>query len=283
MITKTASSKSTSKAAGRRRAAAVRTRKRISFTIGIPCSGEHERLAYSLNALFTYHDCSDIEILIVDDEPSQNTEDLISFYQCKSLPTGEKEKRQVIFENASNDFVLCLLPGVMLFPKVIDKLKVLPQKYHNDLIQGPIRNFTQKQTHYESEWSEDGFGVVANSEIEEVREIPMQKLDLFFCRRDNWVGSHYLGHDEGYVHEKFRQAGRRCLCAPWLLWNTQRKRLKPNIPRISSYFKMWNEIGWDVNDIVSHFSRKFTVQKMLEIAEKGLGFPVALTFEELDR
>jgi hypothetical protein len=53
-------------------------------------------------------------------------------------------------------------------------------------------------------------------------EIPMQGLGVFSCRKGAWPGFNPMfrgfGGEEGYIHEKFRQAGGRCLCLPWLRW-----------------------------------------------------------------
>ncbi len=55
-------------------------------------------------------------------------------------------------------------------------------------------------------------------------EIPMQGMGVFSCRQSAWQGFNPLfrgfGGEEGYIHEKFRQAGGRCLCLPWLRWIT---------------------------------------------------------------
>jgi hypothetical protein len=53
-------------------------------------------------------------------------------------------------------------------------------------------------------------------------EIPMQGMGVFSCRKGAWPGFNPMfrgfGGEEGYIHEKFRQAGGRCLCLPWLRW-----------------------------------------------------------------
>lgn len=54
-------------------------------------------------------------------------------------------------------------------------------------------------------------------------EIPAAGLGLFGCRKDAWLRFsdkfRGFGGEEFYIHEKFRQAGRKCLCLPWLRWN----------------------------------------------------------------
>ena len=51
-------------------------------------------------------------------------------------------------------------------------------------------------------------------------DIPMQGMGLFACRRAAWPGFNPgfrgFGGEEGYIHEKFRQAGGRTLCLPFM-------------------------------------------------------------------
>lgn len=53
-------------------------------------------------------------------------------------------------------------------------------------------------------------------------EIYMQGLGLFGAKKETWLGFNKdfrgFGGEEGYIHEKYRQAGRTTLCLPWLQW-----------------------------------------------------------------
>src|SRR6202035_215150 len=53
-------------------------------------------------------------------------------------------------------------------------------------------------------------------------EVPMHGCGLMSCRKEAWLGFHPrfrgFGCEEGYIHEKFRQAGGRVLCLPFLRW-----------------------------------------------------------------
>ena len=53
-------------------------------------------------------------------------------------------------------------------------------------------------------------------------DVPMQGMGVFSCRKEAWLGFNPafrgFGGEEGYIHEKFRQAGARTLCLPWLRW-----------------------------------------------------------------
>ena len=54
-------------------------------------------------------------------------------------------------------------------------------------------------------------------------EIPGQGLGFFSCRKDAWLGFNPafrgFGGEELYIHRKFRQAGAKALCLPWLGWH----------------------------------------------------------------
>lgn len=53
-------------------------------------------------------------------------------------------------------------------------------------------------------------------------EIPAQGLGLFTCMKHAWLGFNSemrgFGGEEGYIHEKFRQAGHKVVCLPFLRW-----------------------------------------------------------------
>jgi hypothetical protein len=53
-------------------------------------------------------------------------------------------------------------------------------------------------------------------------EIPAQGLGLFTCMKHAWLGFNSemrgFGGEEGYIHEKFRQAGHKAVCLPFLRW-----------------------------------------------------------------
>jgi hypothetical protein len=94
-------------------------------------------------------------------------------------------------------------------------------------------------------------------------DIPMQGLGLFACRRAAWPGFNRafrgFGGEEGYIHEKFRQAGGRTLCLPFLRWMHRFERPLgtpyPNrwADRIRNYLIGFREVGWPTEPIVEHF------------------------------
>jgi hypothetical protein len=53
-------------------------------------------------------------------------------------------------------------------------------------------------------------------------EIPAMGLGVFTCRKDAWLGFNPkfrgFGGEEWYIHTKFRKAGHKCMCLPFLRW-----------------------------------------------------------------
>jgi len=94
-------------------------------------------------------------------------------------------------------------------------------------------------------------------------EIPAQGMGLFTCRKDAWLGfnDHFsgFGGEEFYIHEKFRKAGRKAMCLPFLRW--MHRFARPNGPkyavrtedRVRNYVLGHNELGLDLTDCKTHF------------------------------
>lgn len=68
----------------------------------------------------------------------------------------------------------------------------------------------------------EGYRQAASAIDEPPFEIPAMGLGLFSCRRDAWLGFNPrfrgFGGEEWYIHEKFRKAGHKTLCLPFLRW-----------------------------------------------------------------
>lgn len=108
-----------------------------------------------------------------------------------------------------------------------------------------------------------GFVRPANGNSDLPLEIPAQGLGLFTCRKSAWLGfnEHFrgFGGEEFYIHEKYRQAGRRNLCLPWLQW--LHRFARPGGPkyslriedRIRNYIIGHQELGLSLDGAHSHF------------------------------
>ncbi|HJN93287.1 MAG TPA: glycosyltransferase family 25 protein, partial [Dehalococcoidia bacterium] len=136
--------------------------------------------------------------------------------------------------------------------------------------------------HFDPVWRAGMFGVWATDErgvdpTHEPFEIPMQGLGLFACRRDAWLGfsSRFrgFGGEEGYIHEKFRQAGRRTLCLPFLRWMHRFNRpFGTRYPinwedRVRNYFIGHRETGVSTAALEEHFAEFLNPEVVQKVKE----------------
>jgi hypothetical protein len=115
----------------------------------------------------------------------------------------------------------------------------------------------------------------------------MQGMGLFACRKDAWLGFNprFVGFasEEGYIHEKYRQQGRRTLCLPFLRWIHRFAR--PNgVPytnryedRLRNYIIGFRELGWNDEPITRHF-REVMGDEAFVHAHKNIEAEIASPF-----
>src|SRR5665647_622891 len=179
------------------------------------------------------------EFLVIDNHPdgvcSQSLKALenhIANYRYIPEPSraGTSVKSRV-FDEAAGEFVLCMDSHVFVLPGAVKKLMdyFAANPATPDLLQGPLLydNLTGLATHFRPEWRGGMYGIWDNNGLADDPdaapfEIPMQGMGLFACRRAAWRpfndAFRGFGGEEGYIHEKFRRAGGRTLCLPFLRW-----------------------------------------------------------------
>jgi len=93
--------------------------------------------------------------------------------------------------------------------------------------------------------------------------IPGQGMGFYACRRDAWLG--YVEHASGFgaeemnIHTKYRQAGHRALCLPFLKWNHRFGRAGgapypiPLAAKVRNYVLWANHLGISTDRIERHF------------------------------
>jgi len=263
--------------------AATPRKGRKKITIGMATYDDYDGVYFTLQALRLYHPeiLPETELLVVDNHPEgasaqllKNLENAIPNYRY--VPKGERSgtaARDWIFAEASGDIVLCMDCHVFIVPgavkRLIDYIDVQPDT--KDLLQGPLLydDLTTISTHFKPEWRAGMYGVwEKNGAAEDPDaapfEIPMQGLGLFACRRAAWPGFNPrfrgFGGEEGYIHEKFRRAGGRTLCLPFLRWMHRFNR-PLGTPyanrwedRVRNYFIGFRELGLDTAPIAAHFT-----------------------------
>ncbi|MGE0751684.1 MAG: methyltransferase domain-containing protein [Variibacter sp.] len=252
------------------------------LTIGMATYDDYDGVYFSLQALRLYHPeiVGDAEFLVIDNHPDgpcafalKHLEDYVPNYRY--VPYTARRSTTVkgqVFEEASGEFVLCIDCHVFVVPGALKRLLNYFERNPGtrDLLQGPMLHDDLKRisTHFEPKWCGGMYGHWAdNGKADdpdaEPFEIPMQGTGLFACRKEAWLGFNPafrgFGGEEGYIHEKFRQAGARTLCLPFLRWmhrfNRPMGATYPNriADRIWNYTVGFRELGLPTDGIRTHF------------------------------
>mgnify|MGYP003116736237 CR=1 FL=1 len=110
---------------------------------------------------------------------------------------------------------------------------------------------------------EDDYRSVAVSTNSPPFEIFAQGLGLFFTRKNSWLGFNEhakgFGGEECYIHEKYRKAGRKAMCLPFLRWLHRFGRpdgVKYELTaenKVRNYVLEFTEIGLDLLPLREHF------------------------------
>lgn len=121
----------------------------------------------------------------------------------------------------------------------------------------PVCQFERHEDHLASA------GFKRSHDSDDPFEVPMQGLGLFACRKDAWLGFNPqfsgFGGEEGYIHQKYRNAGKKTLCLPWLRWphkfgEAQDRGYTPKRDdKVRNYVIGFREVGLPLDPIHKHF------------------------------
>jgi hypothetical protein len=264
------------------------------MTVGMATYDDFNGVYFTIQALRLYQDMQDVELLVVDNFGCDHTKRFVEGwsrgrYILRTDIQGTAAPRDLVFREATGDIVLCCDSHV-LFPKgVIARLKQFYDDHPDcdDLLQGPLLYDDGEliSTHLDPVWRDEFYGIWATdprgSDPEgEPFEIPMQGLGAFACRRSAWLGFNPgfrgFGGEEGYIHEKFRQAGRRTLCLPWFRWMHRFGRPSGVPYRLTLEDKFRNylighaELGLDLGTVLKQFSPRLPDERVVAIAVEAL-------------
>lgn len=116
---------------------------------------------------------------------------------------------------------------------------------------------------HEARLVEAGFQPLGFSDDDPYFEVPGQGLGFFTCLKAAWPGFHPefrgFGGEELYIHAKFRRAGGRALCLPWLKWWHRFERPDGVKYPLSHYLKVRNyvlghqELQLELAPVFDHF------------------------------
>jgi GR25 family glycosyltransferase involved in LPS biosynthesis len=243
---------------------------------------DYDGVYFTTQSIRLYHPeiTSETEILVVDNHPDgpcatelKALENWIEGYRYVPWDrTAGTSVRDIVFRETAAEFVLCVDSHVLFAPgalrRLLDYLAANPET--PDLLQGPLLydDLRNLSTHMEPRWSSGMYGVWSTDERAADPdalpfEIVMQGLGVFGCRRSAWPGFNPrlkgFGSEEGYIQEKFRRAGGRALCLPFLRWvhrfgrplGTRYENAWED--RVRNYLIVADELGRDGSDVVEHF------------------------------
>ena len=182
-----------------------------------------------------------------------------------------------MFKEALAPFTLCMDPHVLLEPQTVGRLIEFgeteeadqsPDLFHGPMLYDYLEPDNTPATHMDPRWRDNMYGTWGHLEKGKdpngpAFEIPMHGLGLFGCRTKAWPGFSPLfkgfGGEEGYIHEKFKQAGGKTWCLPWLRWVHRFDRPRGNVyplhieERVRNYAFGWLELGRDLGEVLEHF------------------------------
>jgi glycosyltransferase involved in cell wall biosynthesis len=91
--------------------------------------GDFDGVYFTIQALRLYHDLTDVEIIVVDNQENERLMSWINYW-CKGVVkykpytevVGTTMPREMVFEWASGDYVICIDSHVLLYPGALDRL-----------------------------------------------------------------------------------------------------------------------------------------------------------------
>tara|TARA_R100000995_G_C3456784_1_gene111007 strand:- start:82 stop:909 length:828 start_codon:yes stop_codon:yes gene_type:complete len=269
------------------------------LTIGTCVYDDYEGLYFTIQSLRLHHKevLDRLEFVIINNNPkSAQGREIRKFVDWLKEPVTYVEfdgfsatsLRDKIFGLANTEYVLVLDCHVLLDPGSLKKLLDFYDagKDHKNFLQGPLIYDDMKNvsTHFNlDKWGSDMWGVWDTDKRgkdpnNKPFEIPAQGLGLFTCRKDSWLGFNKkfrgFGGEEGYIHEKYRLAGRKVVCLPFLRW-LHRFGRPAGVPyrptkedRFRNYMIGFQEIGKDTNEIIERFKDKVSAEYIQTVKEE---------------
>src|SRR5829696_6855819 len=274
----------------------------VALTIGMATYNDFNGVYFTLQALRLYQDLQDTELLVVDNYGCPATKQLVegwvhgARYLLATEARGTAAPRDLVFREARGEAVLCCDSHVLFAPGAIGRLKEYYREHPDcpDLLQGPVvyDDLQTISTHFEPVWRGEMWGIWQTDPRGldpegEPFEIPMQGMGVFSCRKDAWPGFHPafrgFGGEEGYIHEKVRQHGGRCLCLPWLRWAHRFPR-PAGVPypallhdKVKNYIIGHTELGLDLEPVRSHFSDRLSEEQFAALQVEARALALAQT------
>ena len=178
-----------------------------TLTIGMATYDDYDGVYFSVMAIRLFHPevTDETEIVVVDNHPDgpcaadlRALENCVSGYRYIQFNRLRGTAvRDIVFREATTDFVLCMDCHVMFAPGALRQLIDYFKGHQDtpDLLQGPLLYDDLKtfSTHMDRTWSSGMYGVWGSDgrgsdPAAKPFEIDLQGLGAFACRRKAWPG-----------------------------------------------------------------------------------------------
>ena len=234
----------------------------------MPCYNNFTEVFFTVQSLRMHHDLTDCEILVVDNFGDPELENFIQTkgsgqvrYEKFLDKTGTSCTKNRVFELARGDMVLCMDSHILLRPGSLNNIPVTDDLIHGPIIYADMRNYCCS---WQDVWRGHMWGIWGPS----TKELPKEPFEIwgmgtgfFMTKRESWLGFNKrfsgFGGEQGYLHEKYRKAGRKVWCYPKMVWMHMFGRKIPyplNLTdRIRNYIIGHQELGMDIKPIIDHF------------------------------
>ena len=255
------------------------------LTIGMATHDDFDGVYFTIQSIRLFHPeiLDDVEWVIIDNNPksghSKCIRNLMNWIKepVQYLPYTNKQSttvRNKIFDLAETPYVISVDCHVMF---AAGSLKKLIDYYDlgldaGNLLQGPLLYDDGEtiSTHFDHTWSGNMWGTWQTDDRgkdpnAQPFEIPSQGCGIFSSRKDSWLRFNDnfdgFGGEEGYIHEKYRQHGKKAICLPYLRWMHRffrpEKVSYPNDlkQRFANYVIGFEELGLDKTELIDHFSK----------------------------
>lgn len=186
---------------------------------------------------------------------------------------GSAVAKNAVFDNSDALVTWCLDCHIDVHEGVIDRIFEFIPEMSDDLYCWTIVYDDRKSisTHLEDRWRREEWGTWA---VPDPRgqdpngkpfEIQAMAMGMFLCRTSAWLGfnRHSRGFDneQWLIHDKFRNAGRKCWCVPWLRgthYFRGEDQPRPRYPirrwdRVRNMMLGMQENGRDLAPLYQHF------------------------------
>jgi glycosyltransferase involved in cell wall biosynthesis len=251
----------------------------VKLTIGMAACSNYAEVWFTVQALRLYQDLADTEILIIDNGPDCGIKKFVGGwakdqvrYVAYTDVKGTAAPRDRIFAEAKGDWVMVIDSHVLLVPGAVARFRAWCDAHPDcrDLLHGPLL-YDDLKSHADAmndEWRQQFWGTWRAADVDPEADpypIPMMGMGLYACRRDAWLGFNPafrgFGGEEGYIHAKYRLAGREVLCLPFLRWNHHFRAGATPYPmngadRIRNYKIGFDELGLDPAPIRREFGSR---------------------------